>query len=31
MDDSGDVSNGSDISHGNNDDVMTVEWKGWWW
>jgi len=25
MDDDSDASNGSDISHGNNDEVMTVE------
>ena len=27
MDDDSDASNGSDISHGNNDGVVTVEWR----
>ena len=37
MDDDSDASNDSDISHGNNDEVITVEWRagsdddGWQW
>ena len=37
MDDDSDASNDSDISHGHNDEVMTVEWRaggnddGWQW
>ena len=37
MDDDSDASNDSDINHGNNDEVITVEWRagsdddGWQW